>query len=260
MAQSWTKAQKQEKFLELQRFYVKESRPISEVGKILGIAEQTVFQRLRYFGIPSNPNFKRRQDVVLPKSYTPDLAEFFGVMLGDGNLSRFQVQVTLGTKELSYAEGIVNLIYKIFGAKPKISIRSTGYKTVYLGSVAITNWLRREGLVHNKVAAQVDCPKWVFGQRIFMERFLRGFFDTDGSIYRLRWGMQIAFNNESIPLLKSTRNMLLYLGYTPSQISGYKLYLTRKEGVQRFFRDIQPRNPKHRQRFLDFSSKKRAVS
>lgn len=260
MAQAWTEAEKQQKFLELQQFYVKEGKPISEVGKILGIAEQTVFQRLKYFGIPSNPNFKRRQDVALPKSYTPDLAEFFGVMLGDGNLTRFQIQVTLGTKELSYAEGIVDLIHRIFGAKPKISIRSTGYKTVYLGSVVITNWLRKEGLVHNKVVSQVSCPKWVFGQKVFMERFLRGFFDTDGSVYRLRWGMQIAFNNESLPLLKSARDMLLCLGYTPSKISGYKVYLTRKEDVRGFFRDIKPRNPKHRQRFINFLKEKRAVT
>lgn len=249
----WTPEEKQRYYSDLKRFYVTEGKTISQVGKILGIAESTVFQRLKYFGIPSNPAFKFRQDVVIPSSYTPELAEFFGVMLGDGKLSHFQVAVTLGTKEMAYAVYVVNLIASIFNARPKIGIRKTRHKDVYLGSVAITKWLVKEGLVYNKVLAQVDVPRWIFKNKMYMRRFLTGFFDTDGSVYRLRWGVQVAFNNTSIPLLKSTRDMLVYLGYSPSKVSGYKVYLTKKEDVQRFFEEIQPQNPKHQERFSTFS-------
>lgn len=259
MPKPWTPAEEKQKLSELKQLYVKEGKTIKKVGEVLGIAEQTVFSRLKRFGIPSNPAFKRRQDVIIPNKYTNELAEFFGIMLGDGKLSHFQIAVNLGTKEMAYAEYIAELIYKIFNAKPKIAFRKTGHKDVYLGSVAITGWLKKEGLVYNKVLSQVDVPKWIMKDSVFMQRFLRGFFDTDGSVYKLRWGIQVEFTNKSVPLLKSVRNMLIYLGYTPSRVSGPKVYLTRKLDVSRFFREIEPKNPKHQLRFENFV-KNRAVT
>ena len=144
MPRPWTAAEQKKKLKELQRFYVAEEKTISQVGKILGVAEQTVFQRLKYFGIPSNPKFKRRQDVVIPESYSEDIAEFFGVIIGDGKLSHFQIAVNLGTKELAYAEYLCDLIEKIFGPRPKIALRKTEHRDVYLGSVDITSWLLKE--------------------------------------------------------------------------------------------------------------------
>lgn len=82
-----------------------------------------------------------------------------------------------------------------------------------------------------------------------MNRFLKGFFDTDGSVYKLRFGTQISFTNKSLPLLQSTRRMLLLLGYQPSSISGYRVYLTKQKSILRFFKEIKPANPKHLVRF-----------
>lgn len=252
MPRPYTQAERSIHLRQLQRFYVKEQKTIFEIAKILGISYQTVFGRLQYFKIPSNSRFKQRHDVVIPKKYTADLAEFFGIMLGDGHLTHYQVSVTLGTKELAYAQYVVNLIASIFRAKPKIAIRKNGYKDVYMGSVEITKWLREEGLVNNKVFAQVGVPKWIFERQEFMEQFIRGFFDTDGSVYKLRWGLQISLCNRSLPLLKSARDMLLYLGYSASRISIYNLYITKKIDVARFFREINPKNPKHQLRFKNF--------
>ena len=258
MPRPWTLVEKKNYFLELKNLYVKQNKPIGEIGKILGIAEQTVYQRLKKLGIKTRPelkdNFllKKRKDINIPNAYTSDLAEFFGIMLGDGNLSRYQIIVNLGGKEMEYARQVVNLIETIFGARPKIAIRKTGYKDVYLGSIDLTSWLVKEGLVYNKVLKQVDVPRWIFQEPVFMSGFLRGFFDTDGSIYKLHWGTQISFTNKSVPLLKSIRNMLIYLGYTPSKLSGCKVYITKKVEVQRFFDELHPRNSKHQKRFREF--------
>lgn len=199
--------------------------------------------------------FSKRRDIRIPKEFNADLAEFFGIMLGDGKLSKYQVVVNLGTKEDAYAESLVELIQRIFNARPKIAIRKTGYKDVYLGSVDIADWLMKEGLVKNKVLSQVDIPSWIFNDEEFMKRFIRGFFDTDGSVYKLRWGTQISFTNKSIPLLKSIRDMLIYLRYSPSKVSGYKVYITKKIEVLRFFKEINPRNLKHQVRFKSFLDK-----
>src|ERR1019366_69525 len=111
----------------------------------------------------------------------------------------------------------------------------------------ITSWLLKEGLVNNKVKSQVDIPKWIFKKPEFMQRFLRGFFDTDGSIYKLKFGIQISLSNKSQPMLKSLQRMLFKLGYNPSAVSADRVYLTGIPDVKRFFAEIIPENQKHQE-------------
>ncbi len=255
MPKKWSNHEEHKKYKELSRLYVNQNKTIGEISSILGIAEQTVFKRMKRLSIPSMPERKttyiarKRKDIKIPKNYSSKLAEFIGIMLGDGHLSYYQIIITLGTKELAYAQHIVKLVQEVFGAKPKIGFRKNGAKDVYLGSVELTAWLKSRGLVYNKVILQVTAPKWLFSKKEYMRHFLKGFFDTDGSIYKLRFGIQISFTNKSLPLLQSTRRMLLLLDYQPSFISGYKVYLTKQESVLRFFKEIKPANPKHLVRF-----------
>ncbi|MDP2669161.1 MAG: LAGLIDADG family homing endonuclease [bacterium] len=94
-------------------------------------------------------------------------------------------------------------------------------------SIALTEWLKKEGLVYNKVVSQVAVPKWIFSKKEYMANFLRGFFDTDGSVYKLCFGAQISFTN----------------------ISKYRVYLTKRENIINFFEEIKLANPKHLVRF-----------
>ncbi|MEK7669256.1 MAG: LAGLIDADG family homing endonuclease [Patescibacteria group bacterium] len=257
MARRWTKREESKYRSELFSLYIKQNKALHEVAKILGVTEQTVFQRLGRLGIKTQPHLKKnylkkRADVYLPRKYSENLAEFFGIMLGDGHVSHFQIIVSLGNKEKNYTEYVRSLITKIFKTKAKISLRSTGYRDVYLGSVAITSWLLKQGLVFNKVKSQVDIPKWVFKKPKFIKRFLRGFFDTDGSVYKIRFGIQISLNNKSRPMLKSLHKLLSKLEYQPSAISADKIYFTKITDVKRFFAEIKPKNQKHQERFEQF--------
>lgn len=260
MARRWTAIEEEEKRDQLRRLYVRENKTIGEIAYMLGISEPTVFQRMMRLGIRATPERKltyaarKRGDIIIPTRHSPKLAEFFGIMLGDGSLSHYQVVITLGTKEFAYAEYVVNVIHEVFGAKPKIGFRRTGFKDVYLGSVDITEWLQKQGLVFNKVVSQVDVPEWIFSKPEFMISFLRGFFDTDGSVYRLRFGIQASFTNKSLPILKSLRRMLYMLGYHPSAMSAYRIYLTRRGDVTRFFKEVVPANQKHVERFEKFAN------
>jgi len=175
-------------------------------------------------------------------------------MLGDGHVSHFQVVVSLGTKEEKYAKYVKLLIQRIFSTNVKISVNKKGHRDVYLGSVDITSWLLKQGLVHNKVKSQVDVPRWIFSKNNFTKRFLRGFFDTDGSVYKLKYGIQISFCNRSFPILKSLQLMLKKLEYSPSSISLYNMYLTKRGDVERFFTEIKPSNFKHVNRYLSFKN------
>ena len=258
MAKRWTKQEADLRRSELERLYIKENRTISQIGSILDISYKTIYDRLIRLNIPRAPEKKSsylniREDIKIPIHYSDEIAEFFGVMLDDRNLSHFQVAVTLGNKEENYSEYISLLIKHIFHAKPKIAISSKGnYRTVYLSSVIASQWLQSEGLVFNKVRSQIDMPKWIFSQDSYMEKCARGFFDTDGSVYRLKYGVQISFTNHSKPLLFSLQRLLRQLGYRVSEITGHRFYITRDYDLRRFLNEIQPHNQKHLERFKTF--------
>ena len=256
MARRWTKKEENKYRLELQNLYICKNKTMSEISDILNIAPSSVYERLKRLNIKPCREKKekynnQRSDFKIPQKHNNDLAEFFGIMLGDGHVSHFQTFVTLGTKELDYAKYVAKLMEKIFAIKPKISIRKNNYKDVYFGSVDITKWLKKEGLVSNKVKAQVGAPEWIFSNEEFMKRFVRGFFDTDGSVYKLKYGVQISLNNHSFPLLEALQLMLIKLGYKPSRISSYSVYITKVPDIKRFFSEIRPANKKHVERFKE---------
>ncbi len=263
MARRWTIAEENMYRAELTRLYVVENKTISDIGKILNLKSATVYDRLVRLQIPPSRQRKKhvnnkRSDVWIPTARSHKLAELFGIMLGDGHVSHFQVTVTLGTKEAAYARYVRLLVKKTFGGTPRITTSSRGHKTVYLGSTEVTEWLKTEGLVGNKVAAQVDVPRWIYEDAQYMSGFLRGFFDTDGSVYRLRYGVQISLTNRSTPILVSLQSILRGLGYTPSAVSAHRVYLTKISDVQRFFREIRPMNSKHRSRYKLFARRWRS--
>ncbi len=264
MPAKWKTSEERTYRAELKRLYIKRNLSICEIAKVLGLAQQTVFQRLERLGIRSEPQKKdgyqnRRSDIRVPKKYTDDLAEFFGIMLGDGHISRYQVVVGLGNKEEQYANYVAGLMERVFGVRGHIAVRRSGYRDVYFGSVDIVKWFLNEGLVHHKVRSQVDIPRWLFSSRKFSQRFVRGFFDTDGSVYQLKFGIQISLSNNSLPLLTSLRAMLNGLGYKASHVSAARVYLTRRGDVWRFFEEIRPRNPKHVRRFKAFWSRAKTM-
>ncbi len=253
MARRWTQLEETLYRAELHQLYTLDNKTIKEAGAALGLADQTIFKRLKRLGIPTVPHLKqnylrRKKNVFIP-AYSEQLAEFFGIMLGDGHLSHFQVVVTLGTKELEYVEYVSRLMQKLFNTTASICVRADGYRDVYIGSVILTDWLKKEGLVSHKVAAQVGVPAWIFKRKEFMKSFVRGFFDTDGSVYKLKFGIQISFSNKSLPLLRGIQSMLFELKYKPSVVCGKSLYLTKRNEVQRFFEEIRPANVKHVRRF-----------
>lgn len=256
MPARWSRNIELKKFEELNNLYVIQNKAIGEISKILHLAESTVYDRLLRLDIKPNPSIKKNYNhtspATIPCIHTRCLAEFFGIMLGDGCLTPSQITITLGNKELDYVYYISRLITKLFNIVPKIHIRPKGYYVIYFGSVKVVKWLQSNGLVFNKVKDQVKVPEWIFKKNFLMEGFLKGFFDTDGSVYKLRFGVQLAFTNRSLPLLNGIRYALDTLRYNPSKISGFRVYLTKKRYVLKYLRRISPANIKHRQRFEEF--------
>ncbi|MEK7521662.1 MAG: LAGLIDADG family homing endonuclease [Patescibacteria group bacterium] len=257
MPARWTLLQETQKRIELVELYVDENLSIGQIGKKLGLNYTSVYDRLVRLKVPVQRSKKLgynnvRQDILIPKE-SVDLAEFVGIMLGDGHLSPTQVTVTLGNKEGMYVEYVTQLINKLFGVRPKWLFSQEGYCTVYLGSTKLVRWFLRMGLVSNKVRSQVDIPRWVFKDEQYLRASIRGLFDTDGSIYRLKNGsIQINLRNFSLKLLNSAREILIQLGFHPSEMTVGSIYLTRKQDICKFITEIGFNNPKHMVRYGEF--------
>ncbi len=258
MPRRWNILEEKEKFKELKRLYVVNNKTIGEIAELLSLGESTIYQRLLRLGITPVPSKKSRYrnrniSINIPKRYSVDLAEFIGILLGDGHITPTQVTVTLGTKD-EFIDYVAQLMKKLFGDTPKIITTNDNGKVVYIGSTVLVRWLLAMGLVFNKVKHQVGIPRWCLSRRSYMKRVIRGLIDTDGSVYRLRDGVQISFCNRSRPLLESARSILLNLGYSPSKISGYNIYLTRRGDLIKYFNEVGFSNRKHQKRFLEFTN------
>ena len=263
MAKRWNKTEEHSKKKELKRLYIKENKTIDEIAEILNISESSVYRRLLRLGITPIP-FKKQtyrninHNIIIPQKYSEDLAEFVGALLGDGHITPTQVTITLGTKD-KYADHISVLMENLFGVKPKVAICRNNEIIVYIGSTALVRWFLKMGLVFNKVKEQVNIPPWCMSNKRYMQKVVRGLIDTDGSVYKLKYGIQISFCNRSLPLSRSVRNLLVKLGFNPSRISGYNLYLTRRSDLFKYFNEIGFGNKKHEERFLEFANNGRLV-
>jgi intein/homing endonuclease len=260
MPPRWTIEEENKKRRELIELYIHQNKTIGEISKILGIAEQTVFKRMKRLDIPTAPENKphylnrKRGELNFP-DFSDQLAEFVGIMLGDGHISSGQIRISLNSiTDKKYSLYIETLLKSLFKVSPGFSRRKNQQALdLFISSVDLIDYLKGKGLfVTNKVKYQVDVPSWIFTKDSYKKSFLKGFFDTDGSIYLLRFGVQMGFSNKSNPLLHSTRKILLDLEYHPSNISSNKVYITRKPDLYRYANEIGFGNPNHAERSKKF--------
>lgn len=211
---------------------------------------------------PQNRFFDNTKKIKIPV-YSEELAEFIGILLGDGNICSF----IKGKKNRTYSVRIAGdsrndytyltkfvapLCKNLFGITPKFykSKRCNAFY-VRLDGLRLIEYLSTMGLKSgNKLKNQSTIPKWIWSNNKYLRSCVRGLIDTDGSIYELlpNWPgcMQIMFKNYDKTLLEDTRKAFLLLGFKISNISmGNKIYLTRKLDIDKFYKEVGFSNLKH---------------
>jgi plasmid maintenance system antidote protein VapI len=159
-------------------------------------------------------------------AFSSNLAEFIGIMLGDGSLGRLQMSITLNSiKDLDYSYYVVRLCNSLFGHEPKVRKRNNANALeIYYNGANLTRILTKLGLVQgNKVKNQVDVPNWIKLNDRYKIRCLRGLMDTDGGIFIHKYTVngktysypKAAFSNHSIPLLMFVYTTLKGLEFHP---------------------------------------------
>ena len=188
--------------------------------------------------------------------FSTKLAEFIGIMLGDGSLGKLQISITLNSvKDLDYSQYVVNLCESLFGHKPKIRKRKNANALeIYFNGKNIVKILTSFGLIQgNKVKNQVGVPDWIKSNSKFKKVCLRGLMDTDGGVFIHRYKVngkeyfykKICFTNYSLPLLNFVYKTLKNLGFTPKikdKVVNKKVWLYNSHEVEKYLTVIGSSN------------------
>ncbi len=206
-----------------------------------------------------------RKKILKPPD-TAELAEFFGIVLGDGGInSDYQVVISLHKKnDKEYAYFVSNLINKLFGIKPALysyhGERVKNVTGVTISSKSVVEFLLSKGLKKgSKVRQQVGVPAWIRGNFEFSKSCLRGLVDTDGGLYYHRhrsngcrcFNIGLQFTSSSSPILNFTDETFKKLGFN-SRVYKNHVNLYREPEIRRYAEKIKFSNTYHSKRLNNF--------
>lgn len=194
--------------------------------------------------------------------FSAELAEFVGIVLGDGGITQRQVTIALHYKDdKEYSKFVVALIKKLFNVPvgkyycKKSSVVKFSVSRSELVHFCVGKLGLKQG---NKIKQQVDIPLWIKKNNLYLIACVRGLIDTDGCIFTHRYKVngkfysykKLAFTSYSKPLRQSVFNILKDIGVNPRLAQNRDVRLDRIEDVQRYFRLVGSQNPKHLKRYL----------
>lgn len=196
--------------------------------------------------IAPNKNFSH------PHQKNSKLAEFVGIMLGDGSLTELQASITLNTEaDKDYLKYVKRLGTLLFKDKPTISARKDSKATdLRFSGKKLVEYLIKIGLqTGNKVKNQVEVPKWILNSKSYKVACLRGLMDTDGCVvksshvYKLKRYVYYnpCFANRSKPLLQFVGSTLVELGFSPS-VAGERIWLYNIADIRNYFQIVGSSN------------------
>lgn len=202
-----------------------------------------------------NNGFKLSKEISLPKDMIK-LAEFIGILAGDGNQSLWQTKISLNLRtEMDYARYVIRLTNELFGLSAGTHERERiSAIDVVISSNRLVRYLHNKGVpIGNKIAQKLNVPSWIHEHRTWEIAYLKGLFDTDGCAYvdthryknKTYRHLCVAFTTYSSKLLNSIHKILQNLGYSPTFNVGRNILLRREREVLRFFEEFKPSNKNH---------------
>lgn len=207
--------------------------------------------------------------ITKPK-FDKGLAEFIGILLGDGNINYYKKGKKIGVYQIKIAGDfnkdkeyhlnyIRKLVKDIFSLEAKETTNEKhGERFLFISSKELIEFFNDMGLRSgNKIKNKLGIPNWIFENKGYLEACLRGLIDTDGSIFKMSNKdprlLRISFTNNNSKLLKDTRNAFITLGFNPSKLIGNQFFISRKKEVQKYINEIGFSNSKHQKRLKNIA-------
>lgn len=193
-----------------------------------------------------------------------ELAEIFGLILGDGNVNVFKkgrarcyiLRIAGDNRDdKDYLSNYVSdLFLRVFKEKGRI-MESEKFHGIYLSvyGKSLIEFLNKKGLPDgNKKENNQGIPKWIKANKEYLKACIRGLIDTDGSVHYIsknNKNLRISFTSYIPKLLQETRNAFIDLGFSPSKIISEKqIFLSSKSNISKYAKDVGFSNAKHLKR------------
>lgn len=201
------------------------------------------------------PKKSHRKPVNLPKE-SIELAEFFGIMIGDGGINNpWQTTISLNSiKDLNYSNYISKLVSKLFGIESIARKRKNSNTLILsLASTTIVNYLVGRGLPRgNKLKAGLKIPHWILQEKEYRKKCLRGLIDTDGCLFihlhksstgKTYRNIGLSFVSYSPELISQVMDILTEYDMSPRVSKrGKDVYLYKARDVQKYLQTIGTSN------------------
>jgi len=199
-----------------------------------------------------------RKNVILPK-YSSKLAEFFGIMMGDGGINNlWQATITVNSvKDTNYSLFISHLCKELFGIRPAMRKRKERNALVIsLASTSVVDFLVSKGLSRgNKLKNGLKIPKWILENKKYRKLCVRGLIDTDGCIFvhthrvsgKIYRNIGLCFTSYSPELIFQVAKIFAEFKIVPHiSSSGRDIYLYRADDVAAYLKTFNTSNDRIR--------------
>ena len=210
--------------------------------------------------------YKKHPIINVPKSikkpyFSKELAEFVGIMLGDGGISKYQLSITLHRfDDKEYSKIVVALVKKLFNVPVGTYYRKKDLSVSFIISrIELVRFsVDTLGLkIGNKIKQQVDIPDWIKQNKLYSIACVRGLIDTDGSVFTHKYQVngkfykykKLAFTSCSKPLRHSVFSILKNNGMKPRLAQDRDVRIDSIADVKRYFEVFNSHNSKHLKRF-----------
>lgn len=166
-----------------------------------------------------------------------DLAELVGVVLGDGHIGKFPRTENLAIFSNSNNQGFVNryrkLIENVFDKKPMF-FKIKNYNCIKINIYQKDISKRLNIPAGNKRNSEIKIPNWIWQNKNFLIRYLRGLYEAEGSfcIHKPTSTYKFLFGNRNKSLLRNVYRSLKVLGFHPHR-DHYRVQISRREEVYR---------------------------
>lgn len=208
-----------------------------------------------------NGCIKEPLPIKIPR-FSKDLAEFTGIMLGDGGITNNQIKITTNSiDDKEYTIFIKKLIKKLFGVNPSVCFRKKDVSAldIIVSRKKLVEFCNKKLGLHigNKLKQGLDIPNWIRKNIEFEKRCVRGLIDTDGCIFdeihnikgKKYSYMRLNFTSASPELIKSVFDILNKFNLNPKIRNNRCVQIEDKENIKKYFKIIGTNNPKHLKRY-----------
>ncbi len=243
----------------LEKLYWKNNLSSREISRLFGVSHTIILKRMKKYDISRRPLAKTIPNLNF-RQLTKEKAYILGVMCGDGCLWKGftkKKQVTKITPQMEYHIRLVAIdrdfvdyfahcIEKVYGVKPSYKYRKTkninwsDTYTVYCRQKAIFNDIESFGAFSTKTWRT---PSEILNSnKNIISAFLRGFFDSEGTVNPKKYNRYIRADSTNIKGLREIVYLLKKLDIKPTKISKdrdcYYVSISNIDGLEKFYKYI----------------------